>query len=535
MSAKGKTDFSLFLDDYLNDAREGFQAISSALLTLEKEHGQTDRLDEVFRILHTLKSSSTMLEFSDIAELAHTGEDFLDRLRKRELPVTQETIALLFRIVDTLEAMVREPNADFGIRIAELKSEIRNPQSEIEDTTFRNPQSAIEKIQTVRVRVDVLDSLFDLVGELIIAKNRIDNLAADAASKELKAALVAMDRIIGELQEDVSAARLVPVDEIFQKFPRMVRDMAREQHKEVELVLEGHEIELDKSILDAIGEPLIHLLRNAVAHGIELPDDRQRQKKGGIGTVKLVAQRAENRIVIYVEDDGAGIDMPRMRQVAVRKGFARPEEVESLRDRDILNLLFEPGFSGAEQVTGLSGRGVGLDVVRTSTKKVGGTVDIATQRGQGTRFTLKLPLTTAIVQTLMVGVGDHVFAIPSDIVSETLELHPGDIREIRNEEALVLRKEVIPFVRLNEVLNVPSQEHQENPIAVVVHSGGQFVGLGVDSVLDHTESIVKPFDPIARQFKGFSGGTILGDGRVALMLDIPALVGFEALREERYA
>ena len=540
MSDKDKIDFSMFLDDYLNDAREGFQTINNALLALEKDHSQTEHLDEIFRVVHTLKSSSTMLEFFSIVELAHIGEDFLDRLRKKELPVTQETIDLLFEVVDTLEAMVREPNAEFGIRIAELKSALRAPQAAIEnpaieDSTSHIPQSAIERIETVRVHVEVLDSLFNLVGELIITKNRIDDLVADTAGKELKGALTAMDRIISELQEDVSTARLVPVDEIFQKFPRMVRDLAREHHKEIELVLEGREIELDKAILDAIGEPVIHLLRNAVAHGIELPDERQEQNKGRVGTIKLAAQRAENHIIFHVDDDGGGIDIARMKEVAIRKGFVKAEEVESLPDRDVLNLLFEPGFSGAEEVTGLSGRGVGLDVVRTSVRKMGGTVEVATQKGKGARFTLRLPLTTAIMQTLMVGVGEHIFAIPSDIVLETLEIHPQDIREIQHGQALVLRQEVIPFTRLNEVLNIPIQENQRELVAVIVYRGDQFMGLGVDTVLDHTESIVKPFDPIAQQFKGFSGGTILGDGRVALLLDIPTLFGFETLREERYA
>ena len=540
-------DLSMFLGDYLNDAKEGFQTINSALLALEKDHSQTEHLDEIFRVVHTLKSASTMLEFSSIVELAHIGEDFLDRLRKKELPVTQETIDLLFEVVDTLETMVRERNVDtsaglstgFGTRISELKDRVEHGLQNVENRTknseIRIPQSEIERIETVRVHVEVLDSLFNLVGELIITKNRIDNLVADTASKELKGTLTAMDRIISELQEDVSTARLVPVDEIFQKFPRMVRDLAREYHKEIELVLEGREIELDKAILDAIGEPLIHLLRNAVAHGIELPDERQKQNKERVGTIKLAAQRAENHIIFRVEDDGGGIDTARMREVAVRKGFVKPEEVESLPDRDILNLLFEPGFSGAEEVTGLSGRGVGLDVVRTSVRKMGGAVEVATQKGQGTRFTLRLPLTTAIMQTLMVGVGEHIFAIPSDVVLETLEIRPQDIREIQHEQALVLRKEVIPFTRLNEVLNIPPQEGQEELVAVIVYRGNRFMGLGVDTVLDHTESIVKPFDPIAQQFKGFSGGTILGDGRVALLLDIPTLFGFETLREERYS
>jgi two-component system chemotaxis sensor kinase CheA len=549
MLDKDKIDLSMFLDDYLNDAKEGFQRINSALLALEKDRSQTEQLDEIFRVVHTLKSSSTMLEFSDIAELAHLCEDLLAHLRKNELSVTQEIIDLLFEVVDMFEAMVKErvegksePTGGWGLRIVELRKKLVAQKTDTE-SACHTPKSEVKaaimptigKIQTVRVHVDLLDSLFDLAGELIITKNRIDNLVSELANKELKAALVAMDRMIKELQENVSAARLVPVDEIFQKFPRMVRDLARDAHKEVELVVEGREIELDKAVLDAISEPLIHLLRNAVDHGIEPADERQKRNKKRCGTIKLVAKRAENHILIGVEDDGGGIDMAQMKEVAVRKGFVTPEEAESLSDKGVFDLLFAPGFSSAKEVTSVSGRGIGLNVVRTSVKGLGGTVEVTTEKGQGTRFTLRLPLATAIMQTLMVGVGEHIFAIPSDIVLETLEPKTEDIREIRDQQVLVLRNEVIPFLKLNRVLNMPYQEGQKEMIGVIIHRGDKLVGLGVDAVLGQVENIIKPFDPIAQQFKGFSGGTILGDGRVVLLLDIPSLLGFETLPEERYS
>ncbi len=545
----------MFLDDYLNDAKEGFQQINSALLALEKDHGQTERLNEIFRVVHTLKSSSTMLKFSNIAELAHISEDLLDRMRKKELRVSQEAIDLLFEVVDMLETMVRErakgkskasaesgvrsaelknkskASADWGMRIAELRSKIQNPQPKIDTnkSKIQNPKSkiespTIEKSHTVRVHVDLLDSLFNLAGELIITKNRIDNIVAGTAKKELKAALSAMDQMISDLQENVSAARLVPVDEIFQKFPRMVRDLARDASKEVDLVIEGREIELDKGVLDAISEPVIHLLRNAIDHGIEPAETRQRQGKKKSGTIKLVAKRAEKHILIDVEDDGRGIDTVHVKQLFAKKGFIKPEEVESLEDNDVLELLFRPGFSGAQEVTNVSGRGVGLDVVKTSAREMGGTVEVATQKGKGSRFTLKLPLTTAIIQTLMVGLGNHIFAIPSEIVSEIMEVKPEDITEIRNDQVLVLRDEVVPFFGLHQLLNIQPEEGQENLIGVIIHRGDKFIGLGVDTVLDQMENIVKPFDPIAQQFKGFSGGTIMGDGRVALLLDIPSLL-----------
>jgi len=546
MSDKDKIDLSMFLEDYLNDAKEGFQRINSALLALEKDHSQTEQLDEIFRAMHTLKSSSAMLEFSDIAELAHTGEDLLDRLRKHEVAVTEETIDVLFEVTDTLEKMVQERAEGKGgavefqalaSKIKQLASAEANPQKQANPQEASETKTAviptIEKIETVRVQVTLLDSLFNLAGELIINKNRLDNILADTADKELKAALASMEHNISELQENVSAARLVPVGEIFQKFPRMVRDLARDAGKEVELVLEGSEIELDKAMLDTLSEPLIHLLKNAVDHGIEPAETRQKRKKKRSGMVKLAAKRAENHILIDVEDDGSGIDTARMKEVAVRKGLVSQEEAESLQDRDALNLLFEPGVTCAEEVTDVSGRGVGLDVVKNSVKRLGGTVEVATQKGKGTRFTLTLPLTTAVLQTLMVGVGKHVFAIPTDTVVETLEIKPENIKEIRNEQVLVLRQEVIPFVRLNEVLNIPGGDDQENLIAVVIHIGDRFLSLGVDTVVDQVENIVKPFDPIAQQFRGFSGGTILGDGSVALLLDTPNLFGFETLRYEK--
>jgi len=547
MKDEDRIDLSMFLADYLSDTREGFQVINSALLALEKDYSQIERLDELFRVIHTLKSSSAMLEFSDIAELAHICEDLLDHLRKRKTPVTQDAINVLFEVTDTLEMMVKEraerkskPGAEWGMRIAELREKLIAQETEAESSLL-TPQSTIataviptiEKIESVKVNIDVLDSLYNLAGELIINKNRIKNIVSDTAGKELKAALTTMDRLISELNETVSAARLVPVGEIFQKFPRMVRDLARDAGKEVELVLEGSEIELDKAMLDTISEPLIHLLKNAVDHGIEPAETRQQLNKKRSGTIKLAAKRTENQILIDVKDDGRGIDTLRLKKAFARQGLVKPEEVESLEDDDVLELLFTPGVSSTEEVTNISGRGVGLDVVKNSVKRLGGTVETATEKDKGTRFTLKLPLSTAVMQTLMVGIGDHIFAIPTDIVLETLEIKPQDIKEIRNQQVLVLRQEVIPFIKLNEVLNIPGQEDQGNLIAVVIHIGDRFISLGVDTVVDQMENIVKPFDPIAQQFKSFSGGTILGDGTVALLLDIPRLLASEILRYER--
>lgn len=542
MTENDRIDLSVFLPDYLSDCEEGFRRINDALLALEKDYSQTGRLDEVFRAVHTLKSSSAMLEFSSIAELAHTCEDLLDRLRRHQAPLTQQTIDLLFEVVDQLEVMVeqqakgRGDKAEFQALAAKVKRLASGEtHSGLDQVARLTAIPSVEKLQSVKVNIDVLDSLFNLVGELIITRNRIDNIVSDSVGKELKAALATMDQLINELQEQVSTARLVPVGEIFQRFPKMVRDLSRDAKKEVELVVEGGEIELDKAMLDAISEPLVHLLKNAVDHGIEPAEARRQLGKKQSGSLRLAARRTENHILIDVEDDGCGIDVARLKRVFVRQGLISSEESASVTDADVLELLFEPGTSTAEKVTSISGRGVGLDVVKTSAKRLGGTVEVATEKGGGSRFRLQLPLSTAVMQTLMVGVGNHVFAIPTDVVQETLEIRPQDLRKVRDNEFLVLRQEAIPFIRLDQVLDIHGQQDPGALNAVIIRTGGRSFGLGVDTVLNQVENIVKPFDPIARRFKGFSGGTILGDGSVALLLDIANLSGFETLKKERYA
>ncbi len=555
MSESDKLDFLRFLGDYLTDVREGFQSVNNALLILEKDFGRTDLLDEVFRVFHTMKSSSIMLEFTDIAELAHIAEDLLDLMRKNEVQVTQEGIDILFEIADTLGTMVTARSEkkgasgtdwssgilDFRNRIAGLKDNNtsaptqpgnkEDPEEGRKEERQKTNAPAIEKVHTVRVHVDLLDSLFNIVGEIIILRNRIETIVSEMPNKELKSTLSEMNRLISELQDNVSVARMVPVAEVFEKFPRMVRDLAKERHKEIDFILEGSEIELDKAIIDAIGEPVLHLLRNSIDHGIEPPDERKRLNKNIQGKVRLAAKRTETHILIEVEDDGRGIDSAHIRRVAVKRGFLQQEEAEMSQDKNILSLLFHPSFSTADEVTGISGRGVGLYIVKSSARELGGTVEMTTQTGQGTRFTMKLPLSTAIMQMLMISVGGQVFGVPSDFVIETLDVKQKDIREIHTDKALVLRNEVIPFVLLHETMGISVPHDQENFVAIIITRGSKFLAVGVDAVMDQMENIVKPFDPIAQQWKGFSGGMILGDGRVALLLDIPALLNFEELKE----
>jgi len=360
MLNKDKTEFSLFLDDYLIDAKDGFQSINNALLILEKDPSQIVQLDEIFRVVHNLKSSSAMLEFFDVKELAHICEDLLDFLRKKNSEITQDVIDLMFEIFDKFEKMVLErakgntEKIEFQDITKKMKNLIMGVNHNTEDVhsyaEILNVPT-IEKVKTVRINVNLLDALFNLVGELIITKNRIDNIVSDIPKKELKNALITMDHITSELQENISFARLVPINEITQKFPRMMRDLAKNKNKEVELIFEGIDIELDKEILDNISEPLIHLLRNALDHGIETPQIRQERGKKRSGTIKFTAERTENKIIIKLEDDGSGIDTDFLREVFVKKRYIESEKVQSLNDNDILELLFESGFTTNEEVT----------------------------------------------------------------------------------------------------------------------------------------------------------------------------------------
>lgn len=546
MPDEDKIDLSIFLDEYLSDAKSGFQKAGDAVLAFEKDGSRKDTLVEMERVFHTLKSSSAMLGFNDIAGLSHSAEDLIGAMKDADAQAAQVSVDILFEVLDALEKMVAERGkktaSDWTAIISELKEKIRAAAGgeAPRPTAARPAQNAprkFEKIEAVRVHIRLLDDLFNQIGELLIAKNRLDTLLRADEDKELRGVMATIGRTVYAMQENIMAARLVPVDEIFQKFPRMVRDLARDEQKEIDLMMEGRDIALDKSVLDAISEPLIHLLRNAVGHGIEPAAEREALGKGKRGTIRLAAKRAENHILVDVDDDGRGIDLERMKDIAVRKGFVKPEEAGLMAGNDIMKILFFPGFSSDDDVTGLSGRGIGLGVVKAAARELGGTVDVSTEKGKGTRFSMTLPLTTAIVQTLMVEVNGHAFAIPSELVLETVRLSASDVKEAAGRLVFVRGGDVLPLVRLQDafrgVRTAQRSEGEHN--VVVIRRERQFIGLVVDEVIGQMDNIIKPLDPVAQRFGGFSGGTIMGDGRVALFLDIPALLGFEALKEEKYS
>lgn len=383
---------------------------------------------------------------------------------------------------------------------------------------------------TIRVDHEKLDNLMNLIGELIINRNRYSMLARQLeenidvniseVAQNLSETTYSMARISDELQDTIMKVRMVPVSSVFSRFPRLVRDLSRKSGKDVELIMEGEETELDKSVVEVIGDPLVHLIRNSMDHGIEHAEERIAAGKPAQGKVWLRASHRGNSVAIEIEDDGKGIDPEKMRQVAVKKGLMSMEEARQLDDHEAIELIFAPGFSSAEKITDISGRGVGMDVVRTNIKNLKGSVSVTSEVGKGSRITLSLPLTLAIIDALMIDVAGELFAIPLDSVSETTKIEAARLTDVKGRKAVTLRGEVLGIMDLRAILALPlCEEEREELSIVVIHDNNRRLGLVVDRLLERQEIVIKPLGEYLGNIEGISGATILGDGGVILILD----------------
>jgi two-component system chemotaxis sensor kinase CheA len=377
--------------------------------------------------------------------------------------------------------------------------------------------------QTVRVDIDRLDKLMTLAGELVTNKTRLEQINAQNQLPELNETVEQINRITTDLQSVVQTVRMVPIESVFNRFPRMVRDLVKELGKEVNLIMEGKETELDRTVIDEIGDPMVHLLRNSLDHGIELPKDRIAAGKDPVGTVKLSAHHEGNNVVITVEDDGKGINVNAIREKAVRKEVATPQQLAQMDDQSILNLIFDAGFSTAEKVTDISGRGVGLDVVRSKIQGLNGMVSLDTRAGQGSVFTIKLPLTLAIIQALLVSVQDEIYAISLGNINETTNLNVDDIKDIQGQKVMVLRNKVLPLIFIQRVLDVPGDKARSELYVVVIQKSDQQFGLVVDELVGQQEIVISSLGKLLTGLPGIAGATTLGDGRVSMILDIGTL------------
>ena len=378
--------------------------------------------------------------------------------------------------------------------------------------------------QSVRVDIEKLDTLMNLMGELVINKVRLEQIGQVHRLSELTETLEQMDRVTTDLQNIVMKVRMVPVSQVFNRFPRMVRDVTKELNKEINLTIEGEDTELDRTVIDEIGDPIMHLLRNSLDHGIEMPDEREAKGKPRIGEVGLIARHEGNNVVIMVTDDGKGIDADVIRRKAVEKGLFTQDEVDNMDDADAVRIIFLPGFSTAEKISDISGRGVGMDVVKSKIESLSGHVDVETKINEGSVFKIKLPLTLAIIQAMLVQVQNEMYAIPLASIDSTLSIQPSDISTVQNNEVIVLRGEIIPIIRMEETLMVPHVRDTQELFVVVVHAGDSKAGIVVDKLIGQQEIVIKTLGNLFMGLKMFSGATVLGDGKVALILDVASML-----------
>lgn len=378
--------------------------------------------------------------------------------------------------------------------------------------------------KTVRVDIDRLDTLMNLVSELIIIKTRLEGIERDKTNQNYNEAVEYLERITTSLHDAVMKVRMVPVERVFNRFPRMIRDLSRKLDKEIELIMSGEDTELDRTVIDEIGEPLIHLLRNAADHGLETKEERINSGKPEVGHVYLRAYQDGNNVVIEVEDDGKGINVNKIKQKAIERGAITHDGAANMSDQDIIELLFKPSFSTSENISDISGRGVGLDVVKTKIEALGGDIEVKSELGKGSKFIIRLPLTLAIIQALMVRLGEEKYAIPLNTIQNIEDVNVSDIQYVQKQEVILLRNQLIPIIYLEDILDVPKKEQRDMITVVIVKKGEKQVGFVVDGLIGQQEIVIKSLGKYLSGIKMIAGATILGDGEVALILDINTLV-----------
>jgi two-component system chemotaxis sensor kinase CheA len=570
---------------FLEDARGHLEILDQTLLGLEREEAGPEAAAAVLGPLHTLKGNSGMLGFAGIKDYVHRLEDVFARIRDSGIALTAALFDRLFTGASALRAAVEDAGARGaeGVPLAAEQAALEAllavefaaapaaaappavpaasltpPVPALRPSLTVNPPSPqglapVEPaeapkgqrradaqyvaVRSSMVRVDFaqLDHLLNLVGELIIYRTKLQELGRETAlllggherAQELVDAVQHIGGVSTQLQETIMDVRMLPIRHVFERFPRMVRDLARQQGKEIELILEGEATRVDKAIIDEIGEPLVHMIRNSVDHGIESPAARLARGKTSTGTILLSAAQESNHVVITIMDDGAGIDAGKVREVAVQRGILRPDEV--LNEREALQLIFSEGFSTAAAVTDVSGRGVGMDVVLKAIERLSGLVEAESIPGVGTKFIIQLPLTLAIISALLVDVAGRTYALPLASVVESLRYKRAEITRMSGAETLRIRERIVPLVHLADLFGFERDKGAEQPYAVILGRSEKRLAVSVDRLRGQQEIVIKALDAsISGGQAPVAGATIMGDGRVVLILDVAAL--FEGKR-----
>lgn len=580
-------------DIFFTEAQEQYDELNRLFVELEQNKEDKQIIDSLFRLLHTLKANAGGMGFEQLAQFAHTLEDVFGEIKKGNLHINSDLFNTLFRANDVLGAMIQHlkdpehheapkyrgiktklevlvrktrsqassdtdqtttPASDFEPAEREIppppateqptKQETRTPlQIETEAATAVTAEEQLHLSDSIHVPVKKLDNLLNLVGELIIEKDRILNLYEQltAQRKGYNTEMTHIQRLTNELQHAVMSIRLVQVGTLFKKFHRIVRDVANEEGKHVRLVLKGMENEIDRNILQIISESLVHLVRNAISHGIETEDVRVKQRKPGQGTITLSAETVKEEVRIQVSDDGRGIDVEKIKQKALQKGLISPEEAKRMPPEQLMQLIFLPGFSSADTVTKISGRGVGMDVVKRAIERVGGQIDIESTLGKGTTFTLILPLSMAVKSTLLFQLNDITYAIPLAYTSAVSTFRKSDIHYVRNGLATNFLGKSISVVFLKDIFSLQSIQNPDKQFitksfeeappdalfpTIIINYDQKEIGLIVDKLLQQKEIVEKPLGTLLKDAHFVSGATILGTGEVCLVLDVPGLMHF---------
>ncbi len=520
-------------------------------ITVELDEGCTFKEVRSFMILKLLNEMGEILKCHPASEEIEKGQFgkgfFLVMVTDSPAEKIHKSL-MTVGDVKRVEVLAFAPEDDQGFTFAERRNPGKSSRRQSDPPSGPTGAGAEGQAQpavisdeksfvlpTIRVHTSKLDKLMALVQELVISKIRFEQIVHSRELKELLDPLFQLHHITDELQDEIMKVRLMPVKQIFERFPRMVRDLAKSLMKQVELEMDGAEVELDRTVLEEMSEPLVHLLRNAVDHGIELPDVRLREGKESFGTIRLQAKRERSYVLISVVDDGRGIDPELVRQKSVAKGLISAEEALKLTDEEALRLIALPGFSTVDNATEVSGRGVGVDVAKTKVEALGGTFRIQSKKGMGTTFILRFPLTLAIIKGLLVKCSGETFAIPVVNIVETIDILPSDKRNVQQQETFLLRDEVIPLYHLQELLEMelPSEAPLSGMETVLVAEvGDSRVGLLVDDVIGQQEIAIKSLDRFLKGVRGFSGATILGSGKIALILDVNSLI--EDLKDRRF-
>ena len=571
------------LRDFIVESQENLERLDHEFIALEQNPEDKDLLADIFRTIHTIKGSAGFLSLTKLEQVSHHTEDVLAKLREQKLVLDADLTTALLSSVDCIKSLLvaiektgDEGEAEIDDIVRQLQYMARGEKLPVSETpasrqseSQRPEQPDIERylgtegdevlqpedvesgeeaasgrisevlehvastVEDNRIHVDVelLDQLMNLTGELVLARNQVVQFANKNDDKGFRAISQRMNVVVSELQETVMKTRMQQIKKVFGIFPRLVRDLSKLHGKSVQLMMEGQNTELDRTLIEAIKDPLTHLVRNAIDHGIETPEIRKQSGKPVTATISIRAYHEGGLVNVEISDDGAGIDLARIKEKAIKESIITPHKAEEMSERDLINLIFRPGFSTATKITKISGRGVGMDVVKRNLDRIGGSIDVQTELHQGTTIKIRIPITLAIIPVLIVIIGRKKFAIPQVNLEELIMVQEGgeksrSIEKVHGAEVYRLRGQLLPLIRLNEVLQLPAEttSKKENNLNIVVLSSGESrFGLIVGDVGDTEEIVVKPLSSHVKQLSYYDGATIMGDGSVALILNASGL------------